>query len=110
MSHLHSDSVSAASSFVSKVTNGLSFLPRPFRISLKSAEMRLEQPHDLLSFGGHMQNTIQSGMLAHFIKVFFYQKRVEQYRVTQNTDSTIHIAIHMPLLAAIYFNGTQIAV
>lgn len=70
MSHLHSDSVSAASSFVSKVTNGLSLLPSPFRISLKGAEMRLEEPHDLLSFGGHMQNTIQSGMLAYFIKVF----------------------------------------
>jgi len=70
MSHLHSDSVSAAYSFVSKVTNCLSLLPSPFRISLKDAEMRLEQPHDLLSFEGHMQNTIQSGMLEYFIKVF----------------------------------------
>lgn len=72
MSHLHSDSVSAASSFVSKVTNGLSLLPNPFRISLKGAEMRLERPHDLLSFGGHMQYTIQSDPLAYFIKVFFF--------------------------------------
>lgn len=72
--------------------------------------MRLEWPCDLISFEGHMQNTIQSGMLAYFIKGYFFtRRRVEQNRVTQNTDDTIHTVIHMPLDPAVYSSGSQIA-
>lgn len=58
-----------------------------------------------------MQNTIQSGVLAYFIKGYFFIRRgVEQDRITQNTGDTIHTVIHMPLVPAVYSNGSRIAV
>lgn len=42
-----------------------------------------------------------------FYQGFFHQKGVEWYRVTQNTDGTMHVVMHMPLLPAIYSDGTH---